>query len=230
MRDFSIVSFAVDPARLAALMPHTFEPERFTLDDGSTVALVSAVPFRVASLTLGVRIPMNYVQVNYRAYIWRHDERGVWFFGSTVSTPAVALPRALLGLPWYRVESTLRASWESGRCADYAMHARGDWGSADFACVGSGAPVGRLDGFPDKQETLAVLGSPLSGFFLRPNGRLFELRVSHPTLEPQIGTARVASFSVFERLGLIEPDTAPHSILLQQSTDFTIVKPALSLR
>jgi hypothetical protein len=223
MADFAIVTYAVDPERVAALLPHTFEPETFTLDNGSHVVFVSAVSFRAESIAFGaLRVPLGFVQVNYRAYVRRHGERCVWFFGTTVSSPLVNIPRALLGAPWRRVRSTLNATWDGGRCADYALQSRGDWGGADVECVGSGAPVDRLDGFHDLDETLAVLGSPLAGFFLRSNGSLIELRVRHATLEPQVGTVRVARYAAFEEIGLVEAGAQPHSALLQRWAPFEI--------
>jgi len=224
MGDFCIVTFAVDPDRVAALVPHGFEPESFTFDDGTERAFVSAVAFRAKSLLAGgVRFPLGFVQVNYRAYVRRHGERCVWFFGATVSSPIVKLPRVMLGLPWKHAESSLHASWESGRCVEYALRAKGDWGDAEFECVGSGAAIGRLDGFQSPEETLEVLTSPFSGFCLRPNGSLLELRVSHEPLEPQVGTVRTARFAAFEELNLCARGAAPHSVLLQEATTFDVL-------
>jgi hypothetical protein len=229
MRDFGIVTYSVDPDRLAALLPHSFEPAVFALDDGTACAFVSAVPFHVASLTMaGIRIPLGFVQVNYRAYIRRHGERCVWFFGSSVSSRAVLVPRELYGLPWHFTESNLEATWLDGPGSAYALHASGDWGAADLVCSASGEIVGRLDGFTDTHETQSVLTAPLSGFCLRGDGALLELRVRHPLLQAQTGSARVARFPVFEGLNLYAPDAAPHSVLLLQSTTFDVLPPRLA--
>ena len=229
MRDFGIVTYSVDPDRLAALLPHSFEPEVFTLDSGDERAFVSAVSFRVSSLTIGGGwIPLGFVQVNYRAYIRRHGERCVWFFGSSVSSWMVTVPRAIFGLPWYWTKSSLRAAWVDGAGTDYALHAAGDWAGADFRGTGTGEPVGRLDGFADVGETLAVLTAPLSGFCLRRDGSLLELRVKHDVLQPQIAVADAASFSVFEDLNLCPGGSAPHSVLLQRSATFDVLPPRLA--
>ena len=229
MRDFGIVTFSVDPDRLAALLPHSFEPDVFTLDSGRECAFVSAVPFHVASLTIGsVRVPLGFVQVNYRAYIGRHGERCVWFFGSSVSSRIVLIPRTLYGLPWYFTESTLQAAWLEGAGSTYALHNTGEWGGADLDCSGSGDVVGRLDGFADLHETQLVLTTPLSGFCLRGDGQLLELRVEHDLLQAQTGTARVARFPVFEDLNLCAADAVPHSVLLLQSTTFDVLPPRIA--
>jgi Uncharacterized conserved protein (COG2071) len=229
MRDFGIVTYCVDPDRLAALLPHSFEPDVFTLDSGRECAFVSAVPFHVASLTMaGIRIPLGFVQVNYRAYIRRHGERCVWFFGSSVSSHAVLVPRELYGLPWHFTESTLEATWLDAPGSAYVLHSSGAWGAADLECEGSGEMVGRLDGFSDVHETQTVLTAPLSGFCLRGDAALLEIRVQHPLLQAQIGSARVARFSVFEDLNLYAADAAPHSVLLLPSTTFDVLPPRVA--
>ncbi len=58
--------------------------------------------------------------------------------------------------------------------------------------------MGRLDGFADLDETLAVLTAPLSGFCLRGDGALLEIRVQHEVLPAQTALARKARFPVFE--------------------------------
>jgi uncharacterized protein YqjF (DUF2071 family) len=229
MRDFGIVTYCVDPDRLAALLPHSFEPDVFTLDSGRECAFVSAVPFHVASLTVGsVRVPLGFVQVNYRAYIRRHGERCVWFFGSSVSSRIVLVPRTLYGLPWYFTKSSLEAVWLSRAGSAYALHNEGEWGDADLECSGTGDIVGRLDGFHDLHETLAVLTAPLSGFCLRRDGALLEIRVKHDLLPAQTAVTRVARFPVFEDLNLCAADGVPHSVLLLQSTTFDVLPPRLA--
>jgi uncharacterized protein YqjF (DUF2071 family) len=229
MRDFGIVTYSVDPDRLAALLPHSFEPDVFTLDSGRECAFVSAVPFRVASLTIGGGwIPLGFVQVNYRAYIRRHGERCVWFFGSSVSSRIVIVPRLLYGLPWYFTESSMDAAWVDGAGSAYTLRNSGTWGGADLECSGSGKAVGRLDGFADLHETRAVLTAPLSGFCLRRDGALLEIRVKHEPLPAQTATARTARFPVFEDLNLCASESVPHSVLLLESTTFDVLPPRLA--
>ena len=231
MTDFGIVTYAVDPDRLAALLPHSFEPDVFSLDSGVECAFVSAVPFHVASLTMGgVRIPLGFVQVNYRAYIRRHGERCVWFFGSSVSTRTVLVPRAFYGLPWYFATSSLDAGWVEGAGSDYVLRTAGAWGDADFHCTGTGEAVERLDGFADLAETLDVLTAPRSGFCIRGDGSLLELRVRHDLLAPQTAVASAAAFSVFEDLNLTSRETPLHSVLLQKATTFDVLPPRVAKR
>lgn len=224
MRDFAIVTFAVDPERLSALLPHSFEPDAFTLDDRSEAAFVSMVSFRVQSLWGGgIRFPLNYVQANYRAYVRRHGQRCVWFFGSTVGSFIAEVPRILIGAPWYRGKSSIDAAWDGTGYSSYAFSNRGDWGSAHVSCSGSQPLAARLDGFADLDGTLEVLGSPRSGFAQRRDGSLLELRVEHDVLSPLLGSAAEARFSVFENLNLCGVSAVPHSVLLQRETTFDLL-------
>lgn len=75
--DFAIVTWAVDPDRVAATLPAGFVP-----DVRAGVALVSAVAFLDDRFHFRA-LPFPRVscgQVNYRAYVRRNDESGVWFF------------------------------------------------------------------------------------------------------------------------------------------------------
>ena len=138
------------------------------------------------------------------------------------------VPRAVYGLPWYFAESSLDASWVEGAGSAYVLHNRGAWGTAELECDGSGETVERLDGFSDLHETLAVLTAPLSGFCLRRDGALLEIRVEHELLPAQTAAARTARFPVFEDLNLCAPDAVPHSTLLLQSTTFDVLPPRLA--
>jgi hypothetical protein len=51
--DFAIITYAVEPTALAALLPREFEPDVFTLEDSRRQALVSAVPFRDQDFRFG---------------------------------------------------------------------------------------------------------------------------------------------------------------------------------
>ena len=91
--------------------------------------------------------------------------------------------------------------------------------------VGSDRPMDRLDGFADLDDAAHILTHPLDGWFSRPDGRLGRYAVWHDRLRPRLGVARRARYDVFESLGLVAPDTEPHSVLLQRSTDFDVLLP-----
>jgi hypothetical protein len=229
LQDFALVTFAVDPVRLAAALPTGLEPEVRTLDDGRPRGFVSAVSFRDVDFRFSVApwMRVSFFQTNYRAYVRGPDGMpSVFFFGTTLDSPLVGLPRYLWGMPWHAGSTRILAEWASdGVCTGYRHRCRGRWGGADVELVGSAEPAGRLDGFVDADEAAHILTHPLDGWFLRPNGRLGRYAVWHDRLRLQVGFARRARYDVFESLGLVEPGSEPHSVLLQRATDFDVLLP-----
>jgi hypothetical protein len=150
----------------------------------------------------------------------------VYFFGTTLDSPLVQMPRRAWGMPWHPGRSSITSSWsEAGVCESYRHTCVGRWGAADVELVGSGEPLGRLDGFADVEDAAHILTHPLDGWFERPDGRLGRYAVWHPRMALQIGTARRASYAVFEELGLVDAGSLPHSVLLTKSVEFDVLLP-----
>ena len=231
LADVALVTFSVDPEVLAHSLPPGVRPDVVTLDNGRRRALVSAVSFRDADFRLAFasRRRFSFLQTNYRAYVRLGDRRLVWFFGTTLDSPLVAIPRLAWRMPWHRDAMRLEAAWDGERCRDYRLSTRGSWGGADVALDGTDERVGRLDGFADAEETLLVLTHPLDGMYRRRDGGLGGYAVWHERFAPRVGIARTARYDVFERLGLVEPGTAPHSVMLQRTIDFAVLLPPIRL-
>lgn len=223
--DFAIVTFAVDPLALRAHLPADVEADVFTLSSGTPAAFVSAVAFRARGFRLRA-LPWpraSFPQTNYRAYVRVGGERGVWFFGTSLGSALAALPRRLWGLPWHHDDIELRADWRGERCDRYQLRTTG-WGQAELEAVGRDGEAA-LDGFADVEEARRVLTHPLVGHFPGHDGSRLTVTVWHPPLAPQPGEARRVRFAVFERLGLVHPGQAPHSLLLQRETPFVTFLP-----
>lgn len=228
LRHFAIITYAVDPAALRALLPAGFSPEVRVLDDGRDVAFVSAVPFVDidfrAHFAPFYKIHMG--QTNYRAYVWYGGQRAVWFFGTTLAGPWLWVPRHFWNLPWHAASIAVDAQYgPQGHCREYTMAATSDWGAAQLEMRGSSAPMGRLDGFADEEDTAVVLTHPLVGYFRRRDGALGSYSVWHDRLALHRADVVHARFDVFERLGLFATGTPPHSALIQRETEFTIFLP-----
>jgi hypothetical protein len=155
----------------------------------------------------------------------RGQERCVWFFGTSLATLWVWVPRYLWRLPWHRARMRFDCRFEGERCARYRLEVRSRWGDAEVELTGSATPAGRLDGFADEEETALVLTHPLAGFFGRRDGRVGTYSVWHDRLRLQRAEVQTARFQVFERLGLVEPGQPPHSALVQREAEFIIQLP-----
>jgi hypothetical protein len=229
LQDFALVTFDVDPERLTATLPAGLVPEIRTLDDGRRRGLVSAVSLRDVDFRFEFLpfLRASFFQTNYLAYVRGPDGvASVFFYGTTLDSPLVALPRHVWQMPWHPGSTRIEATWSSdGACTDYQHRCTGRWGAADVRLTGSGEPMGRLDGFVDVDDGAHIVTHPLLGWFLRPDGGLGRYRVWHDRLRPQLGAAIKARYAVFDDLGLVEPGATPHSVLLQRATEFDVLLP-----
>ena len=228
LRNFALVTFDVDPAALAAVLPAGLAPETRRLDDGRERGFVSAVSFRDVDFRFrGAEIvKVSFNQTNYRAYVFGSDGvRAVHFFETTLDSRTAVIPRRLWGMPWYGGRTTIEAAWDGARCTSYRHVCTGARNAVDAEFVGTDVPLGRLDGFADIDDGAVVLTHPLGGWFLRPDGRLGRYSVWHPRLHPTLGTSNGARYEVFARLGLVAPGAVPHSVLLQPEVEFDVHLP-----
>lgn len=229
LEGFALVTFAVDPGRLSARLPAGLTPEVRRLDDGREVGFVSAVSFRDVDFRFASApfVRVSFFQTNYRAYVHGPDgRRAVFFFGTTLDSPLVVLPRIAWQMPWHGGRTRIESSWTAdGCCIAYRHRSTGRWGAADVELEGTGRQAERLDGFLDGDDAAAVITHPLDGYFTRRDGGLGRYAVWHDRLRPELGIAHRASYAVFETLGLIERGAAAHSVLLQRAIDFDVLLP-----
>lgn len=227
LKDFAIITYAVQPELLERHIPEPFELEVRELADGTASAFISAVTFWDCEFRLRACPWPRFAfgQTNYRAYILHEGQRAGWFFGTSLATPFVQIPRHLWQLSWHPATMEYSTSWTDGRCSRYNKTTRGAWGTAEIELEGTSEPTGCLDGFATEEDTAAVITHPLVAYYRRRDGKIGTYSVWHERLHLQRAVAHRASFEVFHQLGLTTPDTRPHSVLLQQSTDFTILLP-----
>ncbi len=226
LADFAIITFAVDPERLQRLLPADFIAQRFPLEGGER-ALVSAVPFRDLDFRFHFAPWLRFAfgQTNYRAYVLYRGEPCVWFFGTSLATPWVLVPQILWRLPWHYARMRFDTAWNDGRCRHYHLTTTASWGRAAVEIEGTDEPAGVLPGFASEAETALLLTHPLSGYFYRRDGLVGSYSVWHERLRPTRGLARRARFELLEELGLIDALSKPHSVLLQERSEFHIYLP-----
>ena len=233
LRHFAIVTYGVDPAALRSHLPERFEPVCIPDAVRGPRALVSAVPF----LDVDFRPAFcpwptfTFGQTNYRAYVLDREtnEQVAWFFGTSLDSISVLVPRLAWKLPWYRarIRFDCRYSSRDRRYERYAMSTKSEWAPVELELEDSGEPVDGLEGFPDLEHGLVVLTHPLRGFYHRRDGRLGSYHIWHDRLELTVGSVRSARFGLLDDLGLVpfSDQGSPHSVLLQHETDFFIYLP-----
>lgn len=233
LRHFALINYALPPERLRPHVPDRFDLETFEIG-GRPMAMLSAVPFLDVDFRFRHVLPFlkfEFGQTNHRAYIVDRatGEHCVWFFGTTLGSPVVAIPRLAWGLPWhrarYRIECELDA--RAGRYLRYEQWIESDWCSGRASLEDTGRPATGLEGFPDDDAMRLVLTHPVTGFFRLRNGRIGTYSIRHPEMRMTLGRAREARFSLYERLGLLslEEMASPHSVLLCPEVPFQIQLP-----
>jgi hypothetical protein len=230
LRHFSIITYAVPPARLRPLLHERFELDCIELD-GVPRALLSVVPFEDQDFRAAA-LPsprLRFGQTNYRIYIRdRAGRRAVWFLGTVLGSWTVALPRHVWRLPWhygrfvFKCEQDLR-----GRYSSYFIETHSQWAPAHLELVHEPEAPLSFPGFPDMETALLVLTHPFMGYYTRRDGQLGTYSVWHDRLSPQAGRIHVARFGLLDRLGLVplSEQSTPYSVLIQPTTEFLVRLP-----
>jgi len=231
LEHFAIVTYAVEPESLRRHLAPRFEPVCVRLNDGSIRALVSAVPFHDRDFQ-AARFPsphLSFGQTNYRAYVQDRETglHSVWFFGTTLDSITVMVPRHLRKLPWHRGAIRFSCDLDGGIYRRYEMTTKSSWAPVQLALEDARSPVRQFEGFPDLETAMLVLTHPLTGFYRGRDGRLGSYKVWHDRLSPRAGVCRKARFGLLDRLGLVrfEDQERPYSVMLQHQTEFTIYLP-----
>jgi hypothetical protein len=75
----------------------------------------------------------------------------------------------------------------------------------------------------------ATVFDPLIGWFARRDGGIGRYTVWHEPLAPIACHVEAASFQVFEDLGLVAPDTTPHSAFVAAAIHFDVHTPPVQV-
>jgi hypothetical protein len=221
--DFAIITWAVEPDRVARVLPVGFEPD---VRDGE--ALVSVVAFRDRDFRFRFAPwpRLSCGQVNYRTYVRRAGLTGVWFFGSSLDSRLVAVPRKLWKMPWHHTTIDINANWSESGCSSWSIAAKGDWGGAEISLGGQGRPLDIPPGFTDEREVSSVLLDPAIGWYERLRGApVGHYSVWHPPLGPEAATVIEARSDVLTDLELLGPDARIHSAGVQRHVHFDVHTP-----
>lgn len=230
---FAIITYLVNPSALRQLVDERFELDVLVADDGTEKALISVVPFMDMDFRFNCYSwpRWSFGQTNYRAYVCdrKTGEHVVWFFGTSLASRSVAVPRYLWNLPWYGATITFDSEFDEQqmRYTKYRMTTNSKWAPAEISIDDTGEVPQRLEGFQKMEAGEVLLTHPLKGYYYRRDGALGSYSVWHPRIEATVGRVNSAKFPLLDRLGLVrEGDTGSiHSVLLQRSIDFTIYLP-----
>ena len=212
LEDFAIIEWAVDPGRLKAQLPPGFEPE-----ERSGAAYVAMVAFRNHGFHFrgAPFVRLSCGQADYRTFVRHGGERGVWFFGGSLSSRLVRVAISLWKMPWHHDSIDIATSLENETCSHWRLAATGDWGAASVALTTTGRAFDEA--------------TPLVGWYPRTDGGVGRYSVWHEPLQLREAVTDEARCDVFERLGLIDKDQQPIGAGVQRIIPFDVHTPPTNI-
>jgi uncharacterized protein YqjF (DUF2071 family) len=221
VEDMAVVTWAVPPLATRGLMPPGFELRTFTTPFGER-ALLSTVAYRYRNLWLRAApfLPIRAVQVHHRLHVTFRGQPGVWFLGTWMDNPRANLPRRLWGMPWWRAEIGLAATWEAGRLVDHRT------------VVGEGTGQGALhleapeddDRVPPAIAELVV--NPDQGWWKRTAGPHYgSLAVGHRPQGGHQATVVRCQFRPLLDAGLVSTEATPWFARVVRSFEIAVGTP-----
>ena len=120
IEDMAVVTWVVRPEALRGRIPPVFVPRTFTTPFGER-ALLSTVAYRYRDLWFrgAPFLAMRAVQVHHRLHVDFRGRHGVWFLGTWIDSHYGGLPRRLWGMPWWKAEIGLAATWDGPGLLDH---------------------------------------------------------------------------------------------------------------
>jgi hypothetical protein len=234
LQHFALINYALPKSRLEPHIPaDRFEIPEFLID-GQPRALLSAVPFLDADFHFQRLFPFlkfRFGQTNHRVYVIDRatGEHCVWFFGTTLGSWVVQLPRLFWRIPWHQARYRIDCRYDSAarRYERYRFQVTSSWCDAEIEIEDTGEPVPLASGFSSPDEMAFILTHPLDGYFYRLDGRLGTYSVWHDRIPITVGKPKNLRFGLYERLGLLsrEEMQTPHSIFLCPETEFLVSLP-----
>ena len=235
---FAIITYMVEPELLRPHIHERFKLDCIINDSGEEKALISVVPFLDKDFRF-VNLPWiknSFGQINYRAYVTdtKTGENVAWFFGTSLDSLSVYIPKFVWKLPWHKSKITFDVDYnkKTDKYSLYKIKSISKWASLDIEIEDTGKAPESLLGFPDLETGLVLLTHPLKGYFYLNNGKLGHYSIWHDQLKTTVGNIVNSNISLFPKLGLdtkSKPITS-HSVLIQANTDFTIYLPPVSIK
>jgi hypothetical protein len=188
-------------------------------------AFVSVVPFLDRAFHFRFE-PWPHVscgQVNHRAYVVAPDGRtGVWFFGTSLDSVFVAVPRWLWRMPWYRERVVVemdRATWTA--------KVDGAFGALDIELRRSDTPLGTPAPFSGAADASGCVIDPALGWYRRTGrrGDTGAYSVWHEPLRLEAATVVRADVALHAALDLVPPGTPPLWAGVQGTVAFDVHTP-----
>lgn len=234
LRHFALINYTLPKSRLEKYIPQDrFEIQEFDLSGGRR-AMLSVVPFLDEDFHFIHLFPFlhfQFAQTNHRVYVVDREtgESCVWFFGTTLGSQIVRIPRILWRIPWHHARYQVNCQYDSSllRYDRFHYSIESDWCRGIVDLADTGAALTLPDGFSSMDEMTLILTHPLKGYFYRMDSKLGHYAVWHKRIKFTKGIANDLYFSLYEDLNLLSrPEMQnPHSVFICPETLFEILLP-----
>ncbi len=235
LKHFALINYALPKERLLKYIPEEFfEIPEFEIK-GKKMAMMSAVPF----LDLDFYFPkiskktFSFMQTNYRVYVIdkKTNQHAVWFFGTTLGSVYVYIPKFFFKIPWYyaKYKTSFEYNTIEKRYYDYQISTKSKFifGDMRVSISDTGKKIEKLDGFKTLEEMKLILTHPFSGYFYRSDKKFGTYSIWHEEMNLSLAKANDLYFGLFENLELLSKEEMqnPHSIFLTPEILFEVYLP-----
>jgi hypothetical protein len=234
LKHFALINYTVPKSRLEPYIPSSrFAIPEFTIG-GRQLAMMSAVPFVDVDFHFIRFFPLlkfHFGQTNYRVYVVdrKSGEHAVWFFGTTLGSLLVYLPKFAWSIPWHYARYRITCDYDSqiNRYKTYQYTITSKWCHARIKLEDTGEPVSSAEGFASFDEMKLILTHPVDGYFYRADNKVGGYSVWHEEIPFTAGRPHDLYFSLYEKLGLLSRDEMqqPHSVFMCPATEFQVFLP-----
>jgi hypothetical protein len=231
---FAMINYAVPKESLEKYIPtDRFEIPEFDIQ-GKKLAMISAVTFLDTDFRFLKIFPsfrFSFGQTNYRVYVIDKltGEYLVWFFGTTMGSKLVRIPRILWKIPWHYANYSIDCQFSNKkrRYVHYHIETKSDWAASTVILEDTGVTVRKCEGFENYDTLKLILTQPVTGFFYTLNKKVGTYSIWHNEMELTHAIPRNIYFSLFEKLELLtrEEMQNPHSIFICPKVFFKIHLP-----
>lgn len=231
---FALINYALPKERLIPYIPQDrFEISEYLIN-GKPMALMSAVPFLDVHFHFKKIFPFlkfQFPQTNYRVYVndKKTGEPVVWFFGTTLGSHYVYLPRIGFRIPWHYANYKVDCKYNSEKSIydRYLIESKSKWASSEIDLVDTGQYISDYTGFASYDEMKLILTHPVKGFFYRNDSRLGTYSIWHEEMKLTNANPRKLYFSLYERLGLLSKEEMlnPFSVFICPKILFEVYLP-----
>jgi hypothetical protein len=223
LESYTLINWAIPPARLKGLLPPLFQPVT-TVVDGRPMAWFSIFVGRNVMRSVGPlpALPYQFPQLNYRTYVQHSGGHGLYFLRSVVGDPLAAFAlRGTVGFPvdlrTFDYRNTLR-----GQVLERVEAVVGQGGTEVSTLIERTGHPPETPGFSRAEDAVAFLADVPEGAFSRGGGRYGVLISAHPPLHPEAGRLVRGRFNWPVDHGILTPEEVkrPASIFMQGVAEF----------